>query len=47
MDSQHQNLTNFFKILQLDENNDQSEKRPFVKRLASAAADLKMLIKNE
>lgn len=47
MDSQHYKLTNFLKIFDLDEDDDSSDKKPFVKRLASAAADLKKHIKNE
>ena len=46
MDSQNK-INNFMQILSQDEDDDANDKRPFAKRFATAAADLKSFIKND
>jgi len=46
MDSQNK-IKNFMQILEQDEDDDANDKRPFAKRFATAAADLKSFIKKD
>ena len=42
----HKKIKNFMQILEQDEDDDANDKRPFAKRFANAAADLKRFIES-